>query len=122
MGEDSALTLRLPGSHTGVCVSQQAELGQAGPVCALKSWETDSKLKPGVQAVVAGGRDSVTPALCVCLGLPGSESQSTRVGARATWHWARGLVSGHLGPWVSEELLACDLFWMCTFPIASLRH
>ena len=62
----------------------------------MKSWETDSKAKPGVWAVVAGGRDSATPALCVCLACQRMSLRVPCVGMRDTWHQARGLVSGRL--------------------------
>lgn len=71
---------------------QQTELDPVGPVSALKPWETDSKTKPGVQATVAGGRDSATPALCVSLRLPGCESQSPPV-------WGQGPLGPGLGAW-----------------------
>ena len=79
---------------------QQTELGQAAPVCALKSWETDSETKPGVQAAVAGGRDTATPALCVSVGLPGCESLSPPCGGKG--HLALGLGPWSVGTWGPE--------------------
>lgn len=62
----------------------------------MKSRETDSKPKPGVQALVAGGRDLATPALCVCPGLAGSELWSPPCGGEGCL--AQGLGTGQRAP------------------------